>query len=511
MNRGGVAVALVFLEWRQLVNNVRGIVQAPRRLVVYAVLLLLAARFFVFAPQATGMPVHLPFGLSIWLPVLVGLALLVPWAAPNSAALFVSPADRTFLVAVRGQPRALVARHLYHRYVNSVRSLLSLVVLILVFSQSGGVLGVAVWLVPTAVVYLAAARLAAGALQARRVPVAALAVAAAVGWLVLTVAPRWPLTVHRAVAAWPLAATLVHGNAWPTVLAWLALTGAVTAMGVLWAVPPSTDDWRLVDRWALMDAMRGGGADRRELFRRQMATRLRRGRGGARPSHRFRWSGPGAVVEMEALTTLRQMAQAPWMTGLLVAGALGGGILLARAGQPAVVMWLLAMAYTGVMFTSVQSRLVGSHPIARDPLVIGAPGSGFVHVLAEEALGWAAGVLFWGGAVLVALVLGLAGRWGVGALLLVAAGQAIVQSLRLLYWTLFPTLFERQVLGRLLSMAAAGILVGIPAVPVLVLPWAAGVPTAAAIALAEAALLSWWAAHRLEWGRGPVPALGQER
>ncbi len=509
--KGGAAAALVFLEWRQLVNNVRGIVQAPRRLVVYAVLLFFALRFFVLAPAATGGPVQVPPGLSVWLPVLVGLALLVPWAAPQPAALFVSPADRTFLVAVRGQPRALVARHLYHRYAVSLRSLLSLVVLIFVFSRSGGVLGVAVWLVPTAAVYFVASRLAAGALHARRVPVTGLALAAALGWLVLTVALRWPPAVHGAVTAWPLAATLVQGNAGPTVLAWLALTGAVTVMGVLWAVPPSTDDWRLVDRWALMDALRAGGGDRRELFRRQMARRLSRGRGGERSSHVFQWSGPGAVVEMEALTTLRQMAQAPWMAALLVAAALGGGVFVARGGRPAVVMWLLAMAYTGVMFTSVQSRLVGSHPIARDPLVIGAPGSRFAHVLAEEALGWAAGVLFWGGAMLVALILGLAGRWALGALGLVAAGQAMVQSLRLLYWTLFPTLFERQVLGRLLSMVAAGVLVGVPAVPVLVLPWAVGVPTAGGLALAEAALLSWWAAHRLEWGRGPVPALGQEQ
>ena len=508
--RGGAAGALVFLEWRQLVNNVRAIVQAPRRLVVYAVLLLFAARFFVFAPRAAGVPVQVPLGLTSWLPVLVGLALLVPWAAPQPAALFVSPADRTFLVSERTQPRALVARHLYYRYVKSLRALLSLVVLILVFSQSGGVLGVAVWLVPTAAVYLVAARLVSGALAARRVPVGMLALGSALGWLALTVAPRWPLTVQAGVGAWPLAATLVHGDPWPTVLAWLALTGLVTVAGVLWAVPPETDDWRAVDRWALLQAIAGGGGDRRELFRQQMATRLSRGRGSERASHRFHWSGPGAVVEMEALTTLRQMAQAPWMTGLLVAGALGGGILLARGGRPAVVLWLLAMAYTGVMFTSVQSRLVGSHPIARDPLVIGAPGSGFVHVLAEEALGWVAGVLFWGGAVLVALMLGLAGRWGLGALGLVAAGQAMVQSLRLLYWTLFPTLFERQVLGRLLSMASAAVLVGMPAVPVAVLPWAVGVPIAAGLGLAEAALLSWWAAHRLEWGRGPVPALGQE-
>ncbi len=510
MKRTGVAAALVFLEWRQLVNNVRGIAQAPRRLVVYIIFLLFAVRFFVFAPDASGGPVQLPLRLTIWLPMLTGLALLLPWAVPSPSALFASPADRTFLVGVRGQPRPLVARHLYHRYVNALRSMLGLVVLIMVFSRSGGVLGAAVWLVPIAVVYLTAARLAAGALQARRVPVAGLAVAAAMGWLALTVAPRWPLGMRSAVGAWPLAAALVHGDVWPTVLAWLALTGAVAVMGVLWAVPPSTDDWRLVDRWALVDAVRAGSSDRRELFRRQMVARLSRGRGGARPSHQFRWSGPGAVVEMEALTTLRQMIQAPWMTVLLVAAALVGGVLLAHGGRSAVVMWLLAMAYTGVVFTSVQSRLVGSHPIARDPLVIGAPGSSFVHVLAEEATGWAAGVLFWGGAVLVALVLGLAARWGVGALLLVAAGQAMVQSLRLLYWTLFPTLFERQVLGRLVSLVAAGALIGIPAVPLLALPWAVGVPTTAGLALAEAALLSWWAAHRLEWGRGPVPALGQE-
>lgn len=509
--KSGVAAALVFLEWRQMVNRVRGIVQEPRRLVVYAVLVLLAARFFVLAPAAPSASVPLPLSFARWLAVLGGLALLVPWAAPNPAGLFVSPADRTFLAAVRTEPRALVARHLYHRYANSLRSQLSLVVLILVFSQSGGVLGVAVWLVPPAVVYVVSARLAAGALEARRVPVRGLALAASLGWLAVTVAPRWPLAVRAGVVRWPLAAPLVQGDPWPTVLAWLALAAAVTVLGVLWAVPPSDDDWRQVDRWALMDAMRAGAGDRRELFRQQMARRLRRGRGGERPSHTFSWSGPGAVVEMEALTTLRQMAQAPWMSALLVAAALGGGLLLARGGRPAVVMWLLAMAYTGIMFTSVQSRLVGSHPIARDPLVIGAPGSGFVHVLAEEALGWAAGVLFWGGAVVVALVLGLAWRWGAGALALAAAGQAVVQSLRLLYWTLFPTLFERQVVGRLLSLAAAGVLVGIPAAPVLVLPWAAGVPLAAGLALAEAALLSWWAARRLEWGRGPMPTLGQER
>ncbi len=509
MRARGVGSALAFLEWRQAVNNVRGIVRAPRRWAVYLVLLLFAVRFVLVAPSGAGGPMPLPASLADWLPVIVGLALLAPGLAPQPAALFVSPADRTFLVGVRGNARPLVARGLWHRYLRSMRSLLSLVVLLWVFSRSGGVLAAVVWLAPAFALYWVAARLAAGALAVRRAPVTWLSAAGMVAWTAGAV--HWSvLRPAPGLAHWPLLSALVRGDAWPLAAAWLALTAVLSALAVLWAVPPRTDDWRQVDRWALVDAVRGGG-DRRELFRRQMAERLSRGRGGTRRSHTFRWGGPAAVVEMEALTTWRQVLQPPVMLVLLAAASIGGGVFLAAARHLAVVMWIGAMAYVGMMFTAVQSRLVGSHPIARDPLVIGAPGSSFVLVLAEEAVGWAAGVLFWGGAVLVGIAGGLAWQWAAGALLLVAVGQAVVQSLRILYWTLFPTLFERQVLARLLSMVSAGLVLGVPALPLLALPWWTAVPITCGLALAEAGLLSWWAAGRLQWGHGPVPAVGDER
>jgi len=514
VSRRRVAAALWFLEWRQLVNTVRGLFREPRRLVVYAVLLLLAGRLLLVAPQATH--IVLPAGWTAWLIVALGVAVLAPWTLGTLAPLYVAPADRTFLVAYSEHVRPLMARQLWYRLAESLRTMMGLVVLVVLFSRASGTLGVAVWLAPVFFLYLVTARMVAGALTARRIPVALIAGALTLGWLGLNLIRIGRggtifLGLNPSPAHWPLLATMMAGNPWPVALTWLALTAALGAVAVLWPVPASLEDWRLIDRWALRMAVRRGDSDGRELFRQYLARRLQSG-GAFVHSHRFRLRGPGAVAEMEALSSLRQLRRSPWLVAAGAGFSIVGGVVMARAGHGAVVLWLFAMAYAGLLFTSVQSRLATvSHPVARDPLVLGAPGSGYWYVLAEEAVGFAIQVMIWGGGLWVATVLGLSVLWSGRALVLVVVGQFVIQSLRLLYWTLFPTVFERQVMARLLSMLTVAVVMGIPLVPLVWLGWPSGIPATAVTAVAEGASLSWWASRRLEWGRGPAPTLGVEQ
>jgi hypothetical protein len=180
-------------------------------------------------------------------------------------------------------------------------------------------------------------RLVAGALTARRIPVAAIAVALMLGWLLLnlvTVGRGGGLSfgLNPGPVRWPLFATMRAGDPWPVALSWLTAAAALGAVAVLWPVPASTEDWRSIDRWALRMAVRRGDSDGSELFRQHLARQLQSGGSRVR-SHRFRWRGPGAVVEMEALSSLRQLQRSPW---LLVGGAafsVAGGVFMALVGR----------------------------------------------------------------------------------------------------------------------------------------------------------------------------------
>jgi hypothetical protein len=511
-----VGAALLYLEWRQLVNTWRGAAASPRRLVLYLILLLLALRFFVLG-MGQGQGIRVPAALAPWLLVAVGLAVVGPWAFPSLAGLFAAPADRNFLVPFSDHARPLMARNFWYRLLRAMRSMLGLVYLVVFLSRAHGVTAVGVWLVPVAIIYTIPARVVAGAVAARRIPVAPLAMGAALAWVLWAVrlvlgASGPPVAVNPAVAHLPVLSTLMAGDPWPVAVLWMLLAVGLGAAGIWWGVPISTEDWRAVDRWALVAAAQRGDQDAREQWRQQFLQRLATGRGATARSHRFRARGPGAVVEMEAVSAIRQLTRTPWILAVGTLLAVGGGVFMAAVGLPGVGVWLAVMAYAGLLFTSVQSRVATvAHPIVRDPLVIGAPGSGYLYVLAEQVVGFGLQVLFWGGAVVVAMVGGLPWVWGDWALVLVAAGQFLVQALRVLYWTLFPTMFERQVMARLLSFVSAGLVIGVPLVPTLALGWPVGVPFTAVLAVGEAALLSLWTARRLKWGRGPAPALGEER
>jgi len=512
----GLASALLYLEWRQLVNGVRGLFKNPRRALLVVGLAVLAARPLLFAPGSNS-PYPPPTTLGQWVGVVVGLALLVPWAFPAQASLYAQPADRTFLVAFMNQTQPLVVRHLWHRLSWVGRSLIGFVYLIIVFMHSGGILGTIAPLLPVAILYLIPARLLAWAVGARRIPTALLVGVLVLAWIGFAV--RWRvsaagirISVNPTVAGAPFVHPLTTGNPWPMFWAWLLLVGVLMGAATRWAVPESTENWRLVDRMALVAAMRRGDSGARELWHQQVARRLVTGKKAIVRPHRFRWSGPGAVVEMEALTSWRQVTRMPAVAIALATVAVAAGLLMDRVGASVVMSWLGLMAYLGMLFTAVQSRLAAvDHPVIRDPLVIGAPGSTLTYVLAEEATGFAFQVAFWGGAVIVALVGGMSWVWGGWALALIVVGQFVIQSLRVLYWTLFESAVERQIVARLVSFVASGVLVGIPVAPILIRGWPTGVPFTLGLGSVEGALLTWWASRRVLLGRGPGPRLGEER
>ena len=499
---------LSYLERQELINIFKRMFREPRRLLMWAPLIILVMRLVI--PHPSGPLAPSTFELLLrGLSILLAVVLLARLGFPSGPLYVAEPADLVFILPAPLTAWQLMLRRHWVTLSMHFRALLGLIYVaafILPVSFGQGLL-----ILAFAMVYAICfdqVGLIAYRLCRARIPMPLLGRIAAVGYLIYA---AWPLVHDRGSFTYLLGALrlgwlgdwVFRGlrlGSWT--LLWVAVVLLLAAITLVSAPAIHDVDIHRVRLRALVRQARRGESSNVEVVRARAADRMqRRGKVELKTTFRFRGQGYIALAEAKMVMALRGL-RSRWVPVLLAIVALGGGLLVSHFGSQGAVSALIFLSYIS-MFGLATGPLMMVHP-----LLVGAPR--------RPGLLWAEEIptlVTWLGFYLllwtVATVSGLDSQITLNGYAWIIAFQIVMAAWRLFLWSLFPETSLRYTVGRVVSILGGLVAAAIPLLGML-LPFPWGIPVTLAMAIAESWLINGMTLKRMTWAISHSRVAGQE-